>query len=146
MIYNHIFRLSSFRSIRTRKETLSWCALSVSLSFMHRHRHTYMYTSKSFFTDMVISVRYVYHFILWLLLWTWNSLGMKFVLTYVCFNSYPIPQKMASYLKDVSCLRQKGSSLERAIRELEKLVAECESVIFLGQYKFLPNDKYGPFS
>ncbi|XP_044503535.1 ubinuclein-1-like isoform X2 [Mangifera indica] len=32
--------------------------------------------------------------------------------------------KMASYLKDVSCLRQKGSSLERAIRELEKLVAE----------------------
>ncbi|XP_031259977.1 ubinuclein-1-like isoform X2 [Pistacia vera] len=34
------------------------------------------------------------------------------------------PMKMASYLKDVSSLRPKGSSLERAIRELEKVVAE----------------------
>lgn len=81
-----------------------------------------------------------------LFLWIWNSLGTTSVLTYVCFNSYPISQKMASYLKDVSSLRPKCSSLERAIRELEKVVAECESVIFLGQYKFLPNDKYGPFS
>ncbi|XP_044470118.1 ubinuclein-1-like isoform X2 [Mangifera indica] len=34
------------------------------------------------------------------------------------------PVKMASYLKDVSSLRPKCSSLERAIRELEKVVAE----------------------
>jgi hypothetical protein len=46
--------------------------------------------------------------------------------------------------KDVSSLQPKGSMVERAIRDLEKVVAECELANFASKFGYLNNDYYFP--